>query len=87
MCTKNTRQANFWKTYKKYVLHKYGIEILLGNYWGNHSTFNCKEEETLKLSCRDDAYNHTDFVKRQPDNVQALEQSCEAQPWVGQSSG
>ena len=84
---KNTRQANFWETYKKYVLHKYGIEILLGNYWGNHSTYNYKKEKTFKPSSKDDAFDPTDLVKRQPDNVQALEQSCEAQPWVGQSSG
>ena len=49
---KNTRQANFWETYKKYVLHKYGIEILLGNYWGNHSTFNCKKKETLSCPAK-----------------------------------
>ena len=85
---KNTRQANFWENCKKYVLHKYGIEILLGNYWGNHSTFNCKKGETFKPSYKDDAFNPTDLVQRQPDNVQALEQSCKVQPWeVGQSSG
>ena len=85
---KNTRQANFWENCKKYVLHKYGIEILLGNYWGNHSTFNCKKEKTYKSFSKDDAFDlDFDLVKRQPDTVQALEQSCEAQPWVGQSSG
>ena len=77
---KNTRQANFWENYKKYLLHKYGIEILLGNYLGNHSTFNSNKGKTFgRIATRrhNDDFDSTDPYQREPSNVKMLVQSWE----------